>query len=260
MSGLTLFPRAYRLESPAFVKTQIEMSRYRALLVEPNTELRSIFCDYLKRSGLEIVDAIDAGSALETARRDRPDIIATEDELPGGASGRELVRALRAEPDLKSIPVLILSGTITPEERLDALTSGADDYLLKPFTMRELFYRCERLIAYYRRNEPGELSGDLARFKSTDILQMLEANQATGVLHIDGDNNGEIHLLDGYICGCFCDEYKGEEAAYRLIPVRNGRFHFVRSNIRSNIQSVRSTTEFMMEALRRHDESKQPAR
>ena len=46
----------------------------------------------------------------------------------------------------------------------------------------------------------------------------------------------------------------------RLIPVRNGRFHFVRSNIRSNMQSVRSTTEFMMEALRRHDEgAKQPA-
>ncbi len=236
------------------------MSRYRALLVEPNTELRRIFCDYLKRSGLEIVDAIDAGGALETARRERPDMIATEDELPGGASGLELVRALRAEADLKSIPVLMLSGTVTPEERLDALTSGADDYLLKPFSMRELIYRCERLIAYYRRNEPGELSGDLARFKSTDVLQMLEANQATGVLHIDGDHNGEIHLLDGYICGCFSDEYKGEEAAYRLIPVRNGRFHFVRSNIRSNIQSVRSTTEFMMEALRRHDEGvKQPA-
>lgn len=236
------------------------MSRFRVLVVEPNTELRRIFCDYLKRSGLEVVDANDAAGALEAARRDRPDMIATEDELPGGASGLELVRALRSDDDLKSIPVLMLSETVTPEERLDAITSGADDYLLKPFSMRELIYRCERLIAFYRRNEPGELSGDLARFKSTDILQMLEANQATGVLHIDGDHSGEIHLLDGYICGCFSDDYKGEQAAYRLIPVRNGRFHFVRSNIRSNIQSVRSTTEFMMEALRRHDEgAKQPA-
>lgn len=236
------------------------MSRYRVLLVEPNTELRHIFRDYLTRAGLELVEANDAGGALEAARRDRPDMIACEDELPGGAGGLELARALRAENDLKRIPLLILSGTVTPEERLDAISSGADDYLLKPFSMRELIYRCERLIAYYRRNEPGELSGDLARFKSTDILQMLEANQATGVLHIDGDYSGEIHLLDGYICGCFADEAKGEEAAYRLIPVRNGRFHFVRSNIRSNIQSVRSTTEFMMEALRRHDEgAKQPA-
>lgn len=236
------------------------MSRYRVLLVEPNKELSGIFRDYLKRSGLEVIEAFDAGSALESSRRDRPDLLVCEAELPGSASGLELVRALRSEADSRSTPVLTLSGTITPEERLDAISSGSDDYLLKPFSMRELVYRCERLVAHHRQNEPGELSGDLARFKSTDILQMLEANQATGVLHIDGEFKGEIHLLDGYICGCFADEFKGEEAAYRLIPVRKGRFHFLRSNIRSNIQNVRSTTEFMMEALRRHDErAQQPA-
>jgi hypothetical protein len=64
-------------------------------------------------------------------------------------------------------------------------------------------------------------------------------------------------LLDGYICGGFAGQFRGEEATYRLIPVRRGRFHFVRTNIRSNIQNLRSTTEFMMEALRRHDEREQ---
>ncbi|TDI48448.1 MAG: response regulator [Acidobacteria bacterium] len=237
------------------------MSRYRVLLVEPNAELRLVFSDYFKRSGLEVVSAIDAGSGLDTSRRECPDMIACEVELPGGADGLEFARALRADHDLKSIPILILSGNITPEERWEAISSGADDYLMKPFTMRELIYRCERLISFYRSNEPGELSGDLTRFKSTDVLQMLEANQATGVLHIDGNHKGEIHLLDGYICGCFADEFQGEEAAYRLIPVRDGRFHFVRANITSNIESIRSTTEFMMEAFRRHDErEKQPAR
>lgn len=236
------------------------MSRYRVLLVEPNTELARIVQGYFVRSELEVLNAVDAANALEVARRERPDIVVCEADLPGNAGGLELVRALRSEADLLTLPVLILSGAITPEERLDALSSGADDYLLKPFSMRELVYRCERLITHHRRNEPGELSGDLARFKSTDVLQMLEANQATGVLHIEGEFIGEIHLLDGYICGCFSDELKGEFAAYRLIPVRKGRFHFVRSNIRSNIASVRSTTEFMMEALRRHDErEKQPA-
>jgi DNA-binding response OmpR family regulator len=236
------------------------MSRYRVLLVEPNRELGRIFQDYLRRSELDVFTAGDAPSALELARRERPELILCEAELPAGATGLELLRALRSEADLAALPVLLLSGAHTPEERLDSIRSGAEDYLLKPFTMKELVYRCERLIAHHRRNEPGELSGDLARFKSTDVLQLLEANQATGVLHIEGDAKGEIHLLDGYICGCFADNHKGEEAAYRLIPVRNGRFHFVRSNIRSNIQHVRSTTEFMMEALRRHDEkAKLPA-
>ncbi len=236
------------------------MSRYRVLLVEPNRDLGRILQEYLGRSDLDAIYATDAASALELARRERPDLIVSEAELPGGASGLELVRALATETDLVSLPVLLLSGAATPEERLDSLSSGAEDYLLKPFTMKELVYRCERLIVHQRKSELGELSGDLARFKSTDVLQLLEANQATGVLHIDGEFKGEIHLLDGYICGCFAESYKGEEAAYRLIPVRNGRFHFFRSNIRSNIQNVRSTTEFMMEALRRHDEkAKLPA-
>jgi DNA-binding response OmpR family regulator len=239
------------------------MSRHRVLLVEPNNDLTRIFQDYLRRSDLEVISAADAAAALDATRRERPDLIVCEAELPGNASGLELVRALSADPDLKLVPILLLSGAATPEERLDALSSGADDYLLKPFTMKELVYRCEKLILHHRTGELAELSGDLARFKSTDVLQLLEANQATGVLRIDGDNKGEkgeIHLLDGYICGGFAEESKGEEAAYRLIPVRHGRFQFVRANIRSNVQTLRSTTEFMMEALRRHDEkAKQPA-
>jgi CheY-like chemotaxis protein len=236
------------------------MSRYRVLLVEPNRDLGRIFQDYLRRSEIDVVLATDAPSALDAARRERPELIVSESELPGGASGLELARALGTEVDLLALPLLLLTESASPEERLDALSSGAGDYLLKPFTMKELVYRCERLISHHRKNELGELSGDLAKFKSTDVLQLLEANQATGVLRIDGEFKGEIHLLDGYICGCFAEEFKGEEAAYRLIPVRNGRFHFIRSNIRSNIEAVRSTTEFMMEALRRHDEgAKQPA-
>ena len=233
------------------------MSRYRVLLVEPNAELSRVLSEYLKRSSLEVFSATDASEALEAARRERPDLITCETELSGPADGLELIRAIRSEADLRDLPILMLSSTVTPEERLDSIESGADDYVLKPFSMRELTYRMERLINLYRKNQPGELSGDLARFKSTDILQMLEANQATGVLHIDGELSGEIHLLDGYICGGFTEELKGEDAAFRLIPVRKGRFHFIRSNIRSNIKALRSTTEFMMEALRRHDENAQ---
>jgi CheY-like chemotaxis protein len=235
------------------------MSRYRVLLVEPNRDLCHILQEYLRRADLDVISAHDSAAALDMARRERPDLVVCEASLAQG-SGVELLRSLRTEASLASVPRLLLIQSTSPEARLGSLQSGAEDYLLKPFTMKELVYRCERLIVHHRKSEPGELSGDLSRFKSTDILQLLEANQATGVLHIDGEFKGEIHLLDGYICGCFVDGHRGEEAAYRLIPVRNGRFHFVRSNIRSNIQSVRSTTEFMMEALRRHDEkAKLPA-
>ncbi|HSF20347.1 MAG TPA: response regulator [Vicinamibacteria bacterium] len=237
------------------------MSRYRVLLVEPNAELRRILRDFLGRSELEVFEASNFTAAVTSTEGRRPDLIVCEAELPGPASGLDLVRSFKNHTAFSAAPLLIITEAAAPEDRLDSLSSGGDDYLLKPFSMRELVYRCERLIDYHHRpKEPSELSGDLARFKSSDILQLLEANQSTGVLHIDGDRAGEIHLLDGHICGSFSDDLTGEDAAYRLIPVRNGRFHFVRADIRSNVQAIRSTTEFMMEAFRRHDEkANQPA-
>ena len=83
---------------------------------------------------------------------------------------------------------------------------------------------------------------------------MLEANLATGVLHIDGERQGQIHMHEGRICGSFAGELTDEDAALYLIPVRWGRFRFVSTGVRCNIQKSRSTTQFMLEALQRHDE------
>lgn len=236
------------------------MPRYRLLLVDSNQDYRRVLRDYLARFDFEVLEAGAAIDALALARRERPDLIVVEAAL-GDPDGFSFVRALRSEPDVRGLPVLIVTAGPTPEERLSAVDSGVDDYLLKPFSMRELLFRVNRQIVHHRGNDPGEISGDLARFKLSDVLQILETNQATGVLEFYGtDVDGEIHLLDGYICGAFSGQFRGEEAVYRLIPLRRGRFRFSRMNIRSNIQTVRSTTEFMMEAFRRHDEgTREPA-
>ncbi len=236
------------------------MARYRILIIEPNPDLSGVLQEYLARSDFDVAAFRDAREALPAVRRETPDLVLCEDDLPE-MDGLAFGKALRAGPGFDKLPLILVSGNSTPEHRLACLDSGANDYLLKPFSMKELVRRCRTQIEAHRRNEQGELSGDLSHFKTTDILQLLEANQATGVIRIDTDETiGEIHLLDGYICGGFTGQHQGEEAVYRLIPLRRGRFNFVHSNIRSNIQSVRSTTEFMMEALRRHDEQeRQPA-
>ena len=236
------------------------MARYRILIIEPNLDLSGVLQEYLAKSDFDVATMPDALDAIPTVRRETPDLVLCEDDLPE-TDGLAFGKALRSVPDFDNLPLILVSGNSTPEHRLACLDAGADDYLLKPFSMKELVRRCRTQIEVHRRNEQGELSGDLSHFKTTDILQMLEANQATGVIHIDTEQaSGEIHLLDGYICGGFTGQQQGEEAVYRLIPLRKGRFNFVHSNIRSNIQSVRSTTEFMMEALRRHDEEeRQPA-
>ena len=237
------------------------MARYRILIIEPNLELSGVLQEYLAKSDFDVAAVRDAREGLPAVRTETPDLVLCEDELPE-MDGLAFGKALRAGHGFEKLPLILVSGNSTPEHRLACLDAGADDYLLKPFSMKELVRRCRAQIELRRRNEQGELSGDLSHFKTTDILQMLEANQATGVLHIDTQQaTGEIHLLDGYICGGFAAaELPGEEAVYRLIPLRRGRFNFIHSNIRSNIQTVRSTTEFMMEALRRHDEQeRQPA-
>ncbi|HXV61801.1 MAG TPA: response regulator, partial [Vicinamibacteria bacterium] len=127
------------------------MSRYRVLLIEPNAVLRRILRDFLGRSELEVFEATDFGAAVTSAEGRRPDLIVCEAELPGPASGLDLVRAFKTHAAFSAAPFLILTGGAAPEDRLDSLCSGSDDYLLKPFSMRELVYRCERLIDYHHR-------------------------------------------------------------------------------------------------------------
>jgi len=102
---------------------------------------------------------------------------------------------------------------------------------------------------------PGgaELSGNLGYFNNTDVLQMLKAARATGVLHVEGEYTGQVHLQDGRICGCFSDSFDQSEAAFRLIVADRGRFRFIPSEVRSNLLTSRTTTKLLLEAQLRLD-------
>jgi hypothetical protein len=101
--------------------------------------------------------------------------------------------------------------------------------------------------------DEAELSGNLGYFNNTDVLQMLEAARATGVLFVDGEYMGQIHLEGGRICGCFADSLDEYEAAFRLIIADRGRFHFIPSGVRSNLLTSRTTTQLVLEAQLRLD-------
>ncbi len=101
-----------------------------------------------------------------------------------------------------------------------------------------------------------ELSGSLGYFNNTDVLQMLEAARATGVLYVAGAHAGQIHLREGRICGCFSrglDEY---EAMFRLIVADRGTFRFIPSGVRSNLPTSRTTTQLLLEAHLRLDQER----
>ena len=99
-----------------------------------------------------------------------------------------------------------------------------------------------------------ELSGNLGYFDSADVLQVLEATRATGVLYFKGPYTGEIQLLEGRICRCFSEGLTEEEAAFRLVVARRGRFHFIPCPVPASAQRVRTTTQLVLDAQLRRDQ------
>jgi PAS domain S-box-containing protein len=124
----------------------------RILLVDDNADMR----DYVRRllsPHWEVVAVADGVKALEVAGERVPDLVLADVMMPG-LDGFALLRALRADPRTAAIPVLLLSARAGEESRVEGLEAGADDYLVKPFSAKELLARVGAHLAMARmRNE-----------------------------------------------------------------------------------------------------------
>lgn len=129
--------------APGPVGAAIEAS-VRIVLADDNADMR----DYVRRILGErwTVDVFgDGQSALEAVHANPPDVVVTDVMMPG-LDGFGLLRGLRDHPDTKNVPVIMLSARAGEEARIDGLQAGADDYLAKPFSARELRARVEAQI------------------------------------------------------------------------------------------------------------------
>jgi signal transduction histidine kinase len=116
-----------------------ETARARVLLADDNADMR----DYIRRvlsPHFEVETAPDGQVALESALAHPPDLVLSDVMMPR-LDGVGLLRALRAAPHTKTLPILLLSARAGEEATLEGLVSGADDYLVKPFSARELLVR-----------------------------------------------------------------------------------------------------------------------
>ncbi|WP_158899374.1 response regulator [Burkholderia sp. L27(2015)] len=112
----------------------------RLLVVDDNADLRDYMRRILSQAGHEVTVAIDGQEALEMVRASAPDLIVSDVMMPR-LDGFGLLRELRGDPALRETPVLLLSARAGEEARVGGLESGADDYLTKPFSARELLAR-----------------------------------------------------------------------------------------------------------------------
>ncbi|WP_029149562.1 response regulator transcription factor [Microbacterium indicum] len=125
-------------------------SEPRVMVVEDDAAVRTVVGDYLGAAGLAVSLYGDGVSAREALRRELPDVLVVDRMLPG-ASGDEICREVRERSDL---PILMLTALGGVENRIEGLEHGADDYLTKPFAMRELQLRVQALVRRRRAADP----------------------------------------------------------------------------------------------------------
>ena len=118
------------------------------LVVDDEAKLRALVRDYLERDGYSVQEAGEGRQALELARTGHPDLVILDLGLPG-LPGEEVARLLRKTSD---VPILMLTAKAAENDRVMGLRLGADDYVVKPFSPRELVARVEAVL---RRTRGG---------------------------------------------------------------------------------------------------------
>jgi len=117
----------------------------RVLVVEDEADIAALVAYQLTRDGYRVETASNGAEGLDALHRELPDLVVLDRMLPG-VSGDEILRAIRSDTTTRDVPVLVLTAKREQEDRIQGLELGADDYLTKPFSPRELVLRVEAIL------------------------------------------------------------------------------------------------------------------
>jgi two-component system phosphate regulon response regulator PhoB len=183
----------------------------RILIVEDEQDIADLIGFNLQRAGFDVLKAHDGISGTEIALRERPDLIVLDLMLPG-RDGYAVFRELRRDSRTINIPVIMLTARAQTEDRIQGLQAGADDYLTKPFSPKELLLRVQAILKraeappgsvdfthgpfrfdknalkFYLENEPAELT-------STEFKLLLFLCERAGKPQ---DRNELLRIIWGY--------------------------------------------------------------
>lgn len=127
------------------------MSSKQILIVEDERPIREMIAFGLRRHGFDVQEAADVSAARASIADRRPDIVLIDWMLPD-MSGLELTRSLKRDKETQDVPVIMLTARAEEQDKVMGLDSGADDYMTKPFSARELL---ARINAVLRRSNAG---------------------------------------------------------------------------------------------------------
>jgi two-component system, OmpR family, alkaline phosphatase synthesis response regulator PhoP len=144
------------------------------LLVEDDADLAALVAHHLRREGYAVSEESDGARAVEAAKRATPQLVILDLMLPG-LPGLEVCRRLRLEEGTSRVPIIMLTAKSSETDRVVGLELGADDYVTKPFSPRELVARVRAVLRRGERHDPvtrqpivrGELRIDLDSYRVT---------------------------------------------------------------------------------------------
>lgn len=132
------------------------MARARLLLVEDDEALAELLSWHFEREDFDVERTADGDEALMLARENPPDLVLLDWMIEGQVSGIEVCRRLRKLPDTANVPIIMLTARGEEEDRVRGLETGADDYVTKPFSPRELVARVGAVLRRVRPALAGE--------------------------------------------------------------------------------------------------------
>ena len=115
------------------------------LIVEDNARNAKLLRDVLQATGYRTVDTTTAEEGIEVARREQPDLVLMDIQLPG-MDGKAALRVLRSHPETARIPVMAVTASVMPLERRDILAHGFDGFQEKPLSVRSLLAEVRRIL------------------------------------------------------------------------------------------------------------------
>lgn len=113
--------------------------------MEDNEANRKIIRDLFTRRGYRVIEAVDGEEGVRMAKQEKPDLILMDVQLPR-MDGYEATRRIKADPELRSIPIIAVTSYALSGDKEKALEAGCEDYVAKPFRPRELLAKVEALL------------------------------------------------------------------------------------------------------------------
>jgi CheY-like chemotaxis protein len=237
-------------------------SDVKILLVDDNPMVLGMLRDALVPLA-KVTTAGDGADALLKAVDDAPDLLVSDFRM-AGMDGRQLVDKLKSRAGTKNISVVLLATKADISEKLTTQDHLADEFVEKPFFLREAVQRIKRVIDKIAlekmstaSSSDGIVRGNLSQMNVIDLVQSLEMGRKSCLLTLTGDSEKcEMYFSEGQVPHAVYGSLKGDQAVFKVLSWTGGNFQINFEGKTTQQTTTLNTQGLLMEGLRLLDESR----